>query len=77
MSKQEGNSWMASTEPEIEAGQATFRVGGHVVEVELKSFSEFRAIEGLLEASRRLGRGEAKATIENAVKRAMEDVWVL
>lgn len=77
MSKQEGNSWMASTELEIEAGQVTFRVGRHVVEVELKSFSEFRAIEGLLEASRRLGRGEAKATIENAVKRAMEDVWVL
>lgn len=76
MSKQEGSSWRGSTDPAVEAGSATFRVGGHVVEVELKSFTEFRAIEGLLEASRRLGRGEAKATIENAVKRAMEDVWV-
>ena len=77
MGKQEGNSWRGSTDPAVESGMATFRVGGHVVEVELKSFTEFQALQGLLEASRRIGRGETKATIEVAVKRAMEDVWVL
>lgn len=77
MSKPDGNSWLGSTDPAVEAGLATFRVGGHVVEVELKSFTEFHAIAGLLEASRRLGRGEAKVLMENAVKRAMEDIWVL
>lgn len=68
----QGHEWKGSTDPSVESGTATFRVGGSVIVVELHSFTDFHTVCGLLEASRRLGASQAKASVGEAVRRALE-----
>lgn len=73
MGNSQGNSWSGSTDPAVESGTATFRVGGSVIVLELRSFTDFHVICGLLEVSRLLGVSQARASVGEAVRRALEE----
>ncbi len=67
-----GHSWRGSEDPEVLAGHATFVVGELRVEMELPSFVDFHTVCKLLEAAGRVGATQARASVGEAVRRALE-----
>ena len=60
-----GKQWLASQDPDIKSGVATYKTDKKTITLKLESFSDFLAINEMLKASFNTGKQNMKDTIRN------------
>lgn len=58
-----GKQWLASQDPDIKSGVATYKTDKKTITLKLESFSDFLAINEMLKASFDNGKRDMKDTI--------------
>ena len=69
------SSWLASTDPAILAGTATFKVNNETVVVRLEDFGQFQAIGRLLTNAYANGELRAMQRMDSALNRQMQELF--
>jgi NADH dehydrogenase FAD-containing subunit len=70
------STWMASTDPEIESGEASFTVEGVKYTMRLESFEDFQKITRMLEDAFQQGKQFAADAISSHIYRALDNAKV-
>lgn len=67
------SEWMASTEPGVESGTATFTVDGLKYTLRLECFEDFMAIGNMLDATFKQGKSFAAVAMRGHIERSLEE----
>ncbi len=62
------HSWIGSEDKSVLSGRAIFRIGTHIVDIHLQSFSDFFDICDLLNEARNSGAEQYKAKVQQAIE---------
>ena len=68
------SSWLASTDPDIKRGVATFVVNGEQAILHLDEFEHFRGIDRMFRNAYANGERAAQQRADTAIKRALQEL---
>ena len=68
------SSWLASTDPDIKRGVATFTVNGEQAILHLDDFEQFQAIGRMLRNVYANGERTAQQRADTVIKRALQEL---
>ena len=70
------STWLASTDPTIESGEAMYTVDGEEYRMRLESFDDFMKISRMLDVTFKQGKAFASKAIRSHIERSLDDATI-